>query len=135
MNFDHERFLLDKIKMKRTRKQNFMLAKITEKSEKYEETIKFMNSIALMNVEFSSEERNLFSIGYVNLINKKRFSLTVLKQKISKEEENNSTLLFNYKKGIEKEILKLSNELVSILSENVLPSTHHSESKVFFLKM
>jgi 14-3-3 protein epsilon len=121
--------------MKRTRKQNFMLAKITEKSEKYEETIKFMNNIALMNVEFSSEERNLFSIGYVNLINKKRFSLTVLKQKISKEDENNSTLLFNYKKGIEKEILKLSNELVSILSENVLPSTHHSESKVFFLKM
>jgi lipopolysaccharide biosynthesis regulator YciM len=130
-NFDWTKLF----EMKKTRKQNFILAKIAEKSEKYEETIKFMKNIAIMNVEFTVEERNLFSSGYVNLVNKKIFSKNILKHKISKEDENLSILLSNYQKGIEKEIQKLSNDLVSILSENILPSTHNSESKVFFLKM
>eukprot|EP01080_Neovahlkampfia_damariscottae_P008398 gene8398-223_t len=96
-----------------------------------------MNKVAELNIEFTPEERNLFSNGYINTINYKRRAWNILKQEEIKIKEKKYLLshIQKYKKEIEKEIIKTSEELLKILNKNVIPSSHSSESKVFFLKM
>ena len=107
--------------------------------------------LARLNVDFTTEERNLFSVAFKNLIGSKRAAWRVLSS-IRSENEGNTylhkkktqpyhsltghlNLIKNYKKKIEEEMVDVCNEVFSILDSNLIPNAGSDENKVYWHKM
>lgn len=96
-----------------------------------------MSTLAKMNIEFTYEEKNLLSEAFRNVINAKREAYRQISfehglDKITKRKES---LLENFMKKIEKEIISDCNYMLNLIEHYLLPSSKDNESKVFFIKM
>ena len=101
-----------------------------------------MKKVAMLKTEMKPEERNLFSVGYKNIIGTRRASWRVIKSLEVKEEgrgeEANSVKLAAIKDfmgQIEKELKDICNDIFDVLEEYIIPSATELDSKVFFNKM
>lgn len=98
-----------------------------------------MKRIARMDVELTSEERNLLSVGYKNVIGARRASWRILSSLAQKEAEEgsgrNAKMIKEYLTRVEDELAKISNDILSIIAIHLLPSSTTGESIVFFYKM
>lgn len=98
-----------------------------------------MKRIARMDVELTSEERNLLSVGYKNVIGARRASWRILSSLAQKEAEEGSEqsakMIKEYLTRVEDELAKISNDILSIIAIHLLPSSATGESIVFFYKM
>jgi len=89
--------------------------------------------------ELSVEERNILSVAFKNVVGTRRAAWRVLSS-IQKKENNkgnaeNVQKVKNYKHTIEKELNDICQELLELIDEHLVPSSHTDEGKVFFLKM
>ena len=85
-----------------------------------------------------TEERNLFSAAYKNLIGGRRTAyraLTAIEQKEESKSTKNVQLVKDYKKKVEAEIEKICDEVVQIIDTSLLPKAVKQEGKVFYMKM
>lgn len=92
--------------------------------------------ISNKNGDFTTEERNLLSVGFKNLIGGKRTAIRTISAieqnpKYSKYSES----LQNYKKKIEDELFNQCLEIVALVRDRCLSIAADGESKAFFLKM
>ncbi|KAF3336341.1 14-3-3 protein 7-like isoform X1 [Carex littledalei] len=111
-------------------------AKIAEQAERYDDMMECMRKIARMDIEPTGEERNLFSVSYKNIIGARRSSWRILCSLEEKEEtEKNLKTIQEYKKKVEDEMARISNEILSIIAIHLLPNSTTAESVVFFYKM
>ena len=101
-----------------------------------------MKKVAMLKTEMKPEERNLFSVGYKNIIGTRRASWRVISsleaKEVGKGEDASSVKLEaikDFKGQIEKELKNICNDIFNVLKEYVLPSATELESKVFFNKM
>jgi len=89
--------------------------------------------------ELTVEERNLLSVAYKNVIGARRASWRIISSIEQKEESkgNQTHVLINreYRKKIENELSSICKDILSILEDNLIPSSKSGESKVFYLKM
>lgn len=101
--------------------------------------VEYMKKVARMDIELTSEERNLLSVGYKNVIGARRASWRILSSVEQKEEakgnEANVRRIMDYMKRIEDELTKICNDILSIIAIHLLPSSTAGESIVFFYKM
>ncbi|XP_020104007.1 14-3-3 protein 7-like isoform X2 [Ananas comosus] len=115
------------------------MAKLAEQAERYDEMVDYMKRIARMDVELTSEERNLLSVGYKNVIGVRRASWRILSSLVQKEaeegSEQNVKMIKEYLTRVEDELAKISNDILSIIAIHLLPSSTTGESIVFFYKM
>lgn len=84
------------------------------------------------------EERNLLSVAYKNVIGGKRSAWRVLSglEKREKEKGNEDSVLLDYKKKIEKELIDVIDEVLNLL-EKILTTDFKGKAveKVFYYKM
>jgi len=115
------------------------LAKLAEQAERYEEMVENMKAVASADQELSVEERNLLSVAYKNVIGARRASwriVTSIEQKEeSKGNEQQVTLIKEYRVKIEMELQKICEDILDVLDKHLIPSAQSGESKVFYHKM
>lgn len=55
-----------------SREDNIYFARLAEQGERYEDMIKYMKMVAMLDKELSNDERNLLSVAYKNSIKTRR---------------------------------------------------------------
>lgn len=99
----------------------------------------FMKKVAEDKKVLSTEERNLLSVAYKNVIGARRASWRIISS-IEQKENNkgnsdNEATVKTYKNQIEEELEDICNDILNTLSEFLVPSAEEGESKVFYKKM
>lgn len=119
------------------------LSKVAEQSERYEDMVTFMEFVA-QNHELSTEERNLLSVAFKNVIGARRSSWRILSNIEAKSAESDhipshhKEMTIEYKKQVEEELSDICNRVLGLLENHLIPnSTKNSnlESTVFYHKM
>ncbi|KAH7846670.1 hypothetical protein Vadar_016804 [Vaccinium darrowii] len=125
-----------------TREQYVYMAKLAEQAERYEEMVKFMETLVVSNTpstELTVEERNLLSVAYKNVIGSLRAAWRIVSSIEQKEEsrknEEHVVLVKDYRSKVESELTAICAGILKLLDENLVPSATTGEGKVFYLKM
>lgn len=118
------------------------MAKLAEQAEKYDEMARSMKHIVLLKTELSVEERNLLSVAYKNIIGARRASWRTVSTMEQKEEGlggkrdlRRLTVIQEYRKVIEKEMVDICNDVQQLLDGYLIPSSAQKENQTFFYKM
>ncbi|XP_057297752.1 14-3-3 protein zeta/delta-like [Hydractinia symbiolongicarpus] len=118
-------------------------AKLAEQAERYDDMAKAMNEVTKMGGDpLNTEERNLLSVAYKNIVGAKRSSWRVISS-IEQKATDKQELAVEYRKKIEKELHEVCNEVLKLLKDHLVqPAVDSSsegsaqaESAVFYLKM
>ncbi|CAA7410253.1 unnamed protein product [Spirodela intermedia] len=114
-------------------------AKLAEQAERYDEMVNSVKTLVKLNVELTVEERNLFSVGYKNVVGARRASWRILSSIEQKEEskgnEQNARRIKEYRQKVESELSSICGEIMSVLDQHLIPSSSAGESTVFYYKM
>lgn len=115
------------------------LAKLAEQAERYDEMVDAMKKLASLNVDFTVEERNLFSVGYKNVVGARRASWRILSSIEQKEEskgnEVNVKRIRDYRHKVETELSDICHDVMRVVDDHLIPFSSSSESTAFYYKM
>jgi 14-3-3 protein epsilon len=115
------------------------LAKLPPARETQDEMVDQMGQVAKMDVELTVEERNLLSVAYKNVIGARRASWRIISSIEQKEENKGNAkqveMIKGYRTSVETELNQTCDDILSLLTENLIPSSTSGESKVFYYKM
>ena len=115
------------------------LARVTEQSERFEETIKYMEEIVKMKKDdLSVEERNLLSVAYKNCISSRRSawrSIYSIEMKEKSVNSKNIHLVTELKEKLEAELTEWCERMLKLIDNYLIKKANSAESKVFYLKM
>lgn len=134
------------------REELVILARLSEQAERYEDMMKGMKELAMLGEPLSSEERNLFSVAYKNVVGARRSAWRVLVSIKQREEdragagseakekshdhERKAKQADEYINLISKEIGDICKEVVDLVDNYLLKQIEDdNESKTFYLKM
>lgn len=122
-----------------------IMAKLSEQAERYDDMMREMRELAKLKEPLSSEERNLFSVAYKNVVGARRSAWRVLVSIKQREEERGTDeskkragQAEDYINKISAEIQDICQEVVGLVDDYLLPSITQEddyESKTFYLKM
>ena len=99
--------------------ENIFMARVAEQAERFDDMVYYLQEVVKSKSEdFTTEERNLLSVGFKNQIGSKRTAIRT----ISAIEQNPkyskySEALTTYKKKIEGELYQQCMDIVSIVKE------------------
>ena len=117
--------------------ENIFMARVAEQAERFDDMVEFLQKVVKSKSEdFTTEERNLLSVGFKNQIGSKRTAIRT----ISAIEQNPKYSKFNealskYKKQIEQELYNQCISIVNIVKESCMASASTDETRAFFFKM
>jgi 14-3-3 protein beta/theta/zeta len=118
------------------REDSVSQAKLAEQAERYDDMASAMKKVTQMNTELSTEERNLLSVAYKNVVGSRRSSWRVISSIETKSDnEKKQALAKEYRSKIEKELKDICNEVLNLLENHLIAHSSNAESKVFYLKM
>jgi len=125
-------------------------AKLAEQSERYDDMSDFMKSCVKYNKTLTTEQRNLLSVAYKNVVGARRSSWRVISS-IEQKYDNNEKkqkMAREYRQKIESELQAICDDVLNLLKEYLIKDTTEAsdgaeasdgttkeESKVFYLKM
>ncbi|VDN15381.1 unnamed protein product [Dibothriocephalus latus] len=101
------------------------------------EMVGFMDSISKLGVELTSEERNLFSIGYKNFMGAKRLAWRAIALDVEQAERRAARevpCLRRFKDVIEEEMRQLAHKLIHLIDTSLFKPELEGEPKAFYLK-
>ena len=110
-------------------------AKLAEQAERFDDMVADMKEVAKQPQELSVEERNLLSVAYKNVIGSRRASWRVISSIEQKGDSDKMQIIKDYKDQIETELLDICNDILSIISDSLVPNSTSEEAKVFYWKM
>ena len=114
-------------------------AKLSEQAERYEDMVAAMKKVTSFNEDLSTEERNLLSVAYKNVVGSRRSAWRVIESiRQKKADAEDRELIDSYLEKIEGELSTLCNEVLTLLDEALIPNAKKSEnheSVVFYFKM
>merc|ERR1712137_820833 len=117
--------------------QNIFLARVAEQAERFDDMVDFLEKVLQeKGADVSSDERNLLSVAFKNLISSKRAACRT----IQAIEQNSKYAKFadalaGYKNTIEKKLQEDCQRVVDVINKNVLNKTCDGQAKCFFVKM
>ncbi|CAG9333203.1 unnamed protein product [Blepharisma stoltei] len=116
------------------------LAKLAEHAERYEEMVEFIRAYVQKDrAALSTEDRNLLSAAYKNLVGNRRTSWRILNSIEQKEtkrgNDENKQRAGDYKLRVENELRSFCREILRLIDTDLLPQSADDESRVFYLKM
>ena len=124
------------------RDQTVERAVMAEAAERYEDMARLMKERVEKRTELNTEERNLFSVAYKNVVGSRRHAWRVLSGMEQSTPEEKRSLAENYRKQIEGELKDICDEVILLLDDYLIKSAEQledkksaTESKVFYLKM
>lgn len=117
-------------------------AKLAEQAERYDDMAKAMKTVTELDdgEPLTTEERNLLSVAYKNIVGAKRSSWRVISS-IQHKAQGKEELAKKYLKKIENELESVCNEVLELLDKYLVkpgaePADEAAaESAVFYLKM
>lgn len=121
-------------------------AKLAEQAERYDDMADAMKKVTQMESAdpLTTEERNLLSVAYKNIVGAKRSSWRVISS-IEQKASGKEDLAKSYRGKIETELKDVCNEVLSLLDEHLVQKAidkvkdtktpTDAESAVFYLKM
>eukprot|EP00405_Crypthecodinium_cohnii_P046013 CAMPEP_0206584482 /NCGR_PEP_ID=MMETSP0325_2-20121206/35750_1 /ASSEMBLY_ACC=CAM_ASM_000347 /TAXON_ID=2866 /ORGANISM="Crypthecodinium cohnii, Strain Seligo" /LENGTH=244 /DNA_ID=CAMNT_0054091651 /DNA_START=14 /DNA_END=748 /DNA_ORIENTATION=+ len=124
--------------MAATRDENVFMARMSEQAERFEDMVEAMKRVASVAGHLSPDERNLLSVAYKNCVGARRQAwraVNTLEQREASKGPAILGLIRGYKTKVEEELQKRCNELLEILTLELIPHAPDPESKVYFLKM
>ncbi|KAJ3598179.1 hypothetical protein NHX12_001691 [Muraenolepis orangiensis] len=113
-------------------------AKVSEQAERYDDMAAAMKALTESSgeTELSSEERNLLSVAYKNVVGARRSSWRVVTSIQQKETvEATKAIASRYREKIEQELIEICKAVLRLLDDFLIPNSTPQESRVFFLKM
>ena len=117
--------------------ENIFLARVAEQAERFDDMVNFLKPVLdQKGGDITSDERNLLSVAFKNLISSKRTAWRT----ISAIEQNPKYQKFTealvvYKKKIEESLYKDCENIIAIIQSKVLTKPVEAEPKAFFVKM
>jgi hypothetical protein len=117
--------------------ESIFLARVAEQAERFEDMVNFLKPVLdAKGGEVSSDERNLLSVAFKNLISSKRTAWRT----ISAIEQNPKYSKFGdslaaYKKKIEEGLYRDCETVIELIRSKVLSKPAQEEAKAFFVKM
>ncbi|GCB64106.1 hypothetical protein scyTo_0011709 [Scyliorhinus torazame] len=112
-------------------------AKLAEQAERYEDMAAMMKAVTEQGFELSTEERNLLSVAYKNVVGTRRSAWRVVSSVEQKNNTNEGNLPYirSYRDKVESELDEICNDVLRLLDDYLIPKASNPESKVFYLKM
>lgn len=115
-------------------------AKLAEQAERYDEMVEEMKTVAEMDTELTTEERNLLSVAYKNVIGARRASWRIISSIEQKEQERPTSeeklkLINSYREKVEEELKKICGDVIQVLDKHLIAKAQSPESQVFYQKM
>ncbi|XP_075874022.1 14-3-3 protein beta/alpha-1-like [Nelusetta ayraudi] len=121
------------------RKDNEILiwkAKLAEQTERYDDMAKFMKEFIEKVGELNSEERNLFSVAYKNVVGPMRSACRILSNMECKDGADMVATAKEYRALVVKELKDTCEEVLGQLDDHLIADgKEDQESQVFYLKM
>jgi 14-3-3 protein epsilon len=113
------------------------LARVAEQAERFEDMVEFLQMMLQeKGGDVSSDERNLLSVAFKNLISSKRAACrTIAAIEQNPKYQKYGDALSGYKANIEDKLRQDCDSVIRIINENVLSKKCDGESKAFFVKM
>lgn len=125
--------------MSTEREVNLFMAQILDQTDRHEDMVTTMKKVIELGPNLNSDERNLLSVAYKNIVGSRRNSLRMIAAIIEHEESRGNTSrveqLNNYKDTILTELEKYCNELIGLVDTQLLPNAKDAESRVFYEKL
>lgn len=126
-----------------TREQLVSMAHMAEQAERYDDMAQAMKLVVTQEAAkgFSSEERNLLSVAYKNVVGARRSAWRVISSIEQKAESNEKKMqvIRDYRTKIEDELTELCNAVLDLIDGHLLPGVGDGENshepKVFYYKM
>ena len=117
--------------------KNIFLARVAEQAERFEDMVNFLELVLNeKGAEVSSDERNLLSVAFKNLISSKRAACrTIAAIEQNPKYAKFSEALAHYKTEIEEKLTADCQKVVDMINSRVLSKQCDGESKAFFIKM
>lgn len=117
--------------------ENIFLARVAEQAERFEDMVNFLKPVLdTKGADITSDERNLLSVAFKNLISSKRTAwrtITAIEQNPKYSKFGDS--LAAYKKKIEESLYKDCENIIDLIKSKVLSKAAEEEPKAFFVKM
>ncbi|CAL1575089.1 unnamed protein product [Knipowitschia caucasica] len=117
-------------------------AKLAEQAERYDDMAEFMKTVTEKSEELTTEQRNLLSVAYKNVVGARRSSWRVLTSIGTKTDAKDSKkpLVKEYQEKVEEELKTICNTVLELLDKHLIPKAEENldkcaESYVFYLKM
>ena len=117
--------------------ENIFLARVAEQAERFEDMVDFLALVLdAKGAEVSSDERNLLSVAFKNLISSKRAACrTIAAIEQNPKYSKYASALTNYKTAIENKLTGDCQRVIDMINAKVLARPCDGESKAFFVKM
>jgi 14-3-3 protein epsilon len=117
--------------------EKIFMVRVAEQAERFEDMYNFLKDVvAQKDSDFTTEERNLLSVGFKNLIGANRTAIrTIGAIEQNPKYQKFADALSKYKKRIEEELFAQCLSIVHLVKDKCLNLAANSESKAFFLKM
>uniref|UniRef100_A0A672YDA4 14-3-3 protein zeta-like n=1 Tax=Sphaeramia orbicularis TaxID=375764 RepID=A0A672YDA4_9TELE len=88
-------------------------AKLSEQAERYDDMAASMKALTEEHPELSSEERNLLSVAYKNVVGARRSSWRVVSSIEQKSQDRKQVLAKAYRETIEKELREICDDVLA----------------------
>lgn len=120
-----------------TKEELLQRAKLAEQAERYDDMAAAMKKITEDGEALTTEERNLLSVAYKNVVGARRSSWRVISNIEHKTSGNDKKvgLVTSYREKIEKELNDICRDVLGLLDKHLIPGAKNIESEVFYLKM
>ena len=117
--------------------EKIFLARVAEQAERFDDMVTFLESILqVKGADVTSDERNLISVAFKNLISSKRAACrTIAAIEQNSKYDKYADALAQYKLSIEGQLMADCDRIISIIETHVLSKDCAGEAKAFFVKM
>jgi len=117
--------------------EKIFLARVAEQAERFEDMVDFLEQVLVVKgADVTSDERNLLSVAFKNLISSKRAACrTIAAIEQNPKYAKFSDALAKYKTEIEEKLTGDCQKVVDMINKKVLAKQCDGESKAFFVKM
>ena len=113
------------------------LARVAEQAERFEDMVDQLEHVlAEKGADVTSDERNLLSVAFKNLISSKRAACrTIAAIEQNPKYSKFGDALAGYKNGIEQKLQDDCQRIIDMINQKVLAKPCDGEPKAFFVKM
>ncbi len=129
-----------KNRMAEKREELFLMAKLAEQAERYEDMVKCMKELTELGGEpLNEDERNLLSVAYKNVVGARRSAWRIIKsieeKESSKGEDAKKEIATKYLGEVQKELEDKCAEILQLIDNYLLSQSGKPDAKVFYRKM
>uniref|UniRef100_H2ZAV9 14-3-3 domain-containing protein n=1 Tax=Ciona savignyi TaxID=51511 RepID=H2ZAV9_CIOSA len=129
------------IKMTQSKEELVASARLAEQAERYEDMVAEMKKFLELDANLTTEERNLLSVAFKNVIGARRSSWRIINSIEQKDKDKGkpTDIVEAYREKIESELQTWCQEVIQLLETKLIPACNTAsdqhEASVFYRKM